>query len=525
MTVRVGVDVGGTFTDVVCFDEQNGKLALLKQPSTPKDPSEAVLAGTRRILAEIGVAPDAVSLFFHGTTVATNALLERKGCRVALLVTEGFRDVLQIMRQDRPRLYDYFVARPEPLVPRHLRFEASERMLWTGEVHRPLDVAVCLLHSYANSTHEEQLRQWLEAAIPGVRVSLSSEILPEFKEFERMSTTVVNAYVLPEVSDYMNRLQGALREMRTDAPLQIMQSNGGLMTAARASRHGVETILSGPAAGALTGLRLAQQAGVVNMISIDVGGTSADVALGYNGQLRFAEESDIGGYLIKVPSIEIQTVGAGGGSIAWTDAGGSLQVGPYSAGAEPGPTCYGRGGSDPTVTDANLILGRLSAGYFLGGRMRLDPERARQAILDKLAGPLNLSLEQAAEGVLRVINAVMAKVIRRLSVERGYDPREFTLISFGGGGPLQAVDLALDLQFPKVLIPPTPGVSSALGLLTADFRHDYVRTLLWRTNSCSLEELHSHLTSLRRQAQVQMAEEGLSADSTIFWPQLDMRYA
>jgi N-methylhydantoinase A len=542
LSVRVGVDVGGTFTDVVVFDESSGRLSLLKAPSTPAQPGQAVVDGTRRILNERGLPAEAVRFFLHGTTVATNALIQKKGVRVVLVVTKGFRDVLHIMRQDRPRLYDYFVHRPAPLVPRNLRLEVPERILYTGAVRTPLsdeavselvekvrrsevmDVAVCLLHSYANPAHEEKIRSALEAGIPGVRTSLSSEILPEFREFERMSTTAVNAYVLPKVASYFHDLEQGLTELGIPSRLHIMQSNGGLAPSETARRHPVQTILSGPAAGALSGLRLGQQAGYQNVISIDVGGTSADVSLAHNGRLRFAEESEIAQQVIKIPMIEIETVGAGGGSLAWIDRGGGLQVGPQSAGADPGPACYGRGGRQPTVTDANVALRRINPDYFLGGEMKIDASLASRAIQENIAEPLDLGLEEAAEGILRVINAVMSKAIRRLSVERGYDPRDFTLVSFGGGGPLHAVDLALDLQVPRVVVPPTPGVSSALGLLTADFRHDYVQTLLWKTPERKVGELLVQLEALKSRALDQMTSEGIPPEMIEYLPAADMRY-
>jgi N-methylhydantoinase A len=542
MSVRIGVDTGGTFTDIVCFDERRRDLKLLKVPSTPAEPSRAVVEGTLRILQESDLSPDSVQFFIHGTTVATNVILERKGAQVALLVTEGFRDVLYIMRQDRPRLYDYFQQRPKTLVPRNLRLEIPERMLYTGVVRVPLqeeparrilrrlqaegiqDIAVCLLHSYVNPAHERQLRDWIREEIPGARVSLSSEILPEFKEFERMSTTVTNAYVLHSVGRYVHNLGAGLSSLGIPSALHIMQSNGGIMSGQTAETHCVHTVLSGPAAGALSGLILGQQTGIKNLISVDVGGTSADVSVVYNGHLHFAEESEVGGLVIKVPSIEIHSVGAGGGSIAWIDAGGALQVGPRSAGADPGPACYGRGGEEPTVTDANLILGRLSAEYFLGGRMGVHTEFARNAIRQKVAAPLGLSVERAAEGIIRVINAVMAKAIRRLSVEKGYDPRDFTLISFGGGGPLHAAELASDLQIPRVLIPITPGVSSALGLLTADFRHDYVRTVLSQSSRLNVDQLMRLLAEMRGAAVEQMSRECVDTQAILFLPSLDMRY-
>ena len=542
MTVRIGVDVGGTFTDIVCFEETLNKLTLLKVPSTPEDQSLAVIAGVQRVLTGRGLSADAVNSFIHGTTIATNTLLEGKGARSALLVTKGFRDVLQIMRQDRPRLYDYFVQRPPPLVPRDLRFEVSERMLYTGEVRIPiaeeqtrsmlkhiaelgvLDIAVCLLHSYANPDHERVLGSWIAQDIPGARVSLSSDILCEFKEFERMSTTAVNTYVLPRVLKYVDNLMTGLIGIGVRCGVQIMQSNGGLMTAVAAQKYAVQTVLSGPAAGALTGLRLCQEAGLQNMISIDVGGTSADVALAYGAKLQFAEETEISGHVIKVPMIEIHTVGAGGGSIGWVDSGGALQVGPHSAGADPGPACYGFGGMEPTVTDAHVILGRVNPDYFLGGEMNINSQLSEQAMAQRISLPLDIGLEESAEGMLRVINAVMAKAIRKLSVERGYDPRDFTLISFGGGGPLHAIDLAVDLNIPRVLIPPAPGLSSAVGLLTADFRHDYVRTLLWNTTERSLIELRQQISLLNEQVSSQMGLEGIELATVTYLLQLDMRY-
>ena len=542
MSVRIGVDVGGTFTDIVCFDEQEGDFRLLKVPSTPDRPSTAVVEGTRRVLSQFEVPAESVGFFIHGTTVATNTILERKGAEVALLVTAGFRDVPYIMRQDRPRLYDYFQQRPQPLIPRERRFEVPERMLYTGQVSRPLqeeptrqllrrlkeleirDIAVCLLHSYVNPSHERALRDWIRQEIPEARVSLSSDILPEFKEFERLSTTAVNAYVMPSVGSYLQRLEEGLDSLKIPSGLHIMQSNGGIMTSETAQSHCVHMVLSGPAAGALSGLVLGRKAGLDHIISIDVGGTSADVAVARDGNLHFAEESEIAGQILKIPAIEINTVGAGGGSIAWVDSGGALQVGPQSAGAHPGPACYRRGGSRPTVTDANVVLGRLNASHLLGGEMAIDAELSAKAIEEGIAAPLGLELVEAAEGIVRVINAVMAKAIRRLSVEKGYDPREFTLVSFGGGGPLHAAELAADLQIPRVLVPPVPGVSSALGLITADFRHDYVRTVLWKQQQASLGQFKAQLGEMQAAALAQMKKEGVASDLVVFVAASDLRY-
>ena len=542
MSVRIGVDVGGTFTDIVCFDEREGDFRLLKVPSTPDRPSAAVVEGTRRVLKQFEVPAESVGFFIHGTTVATNTILERKGAEVALLVTAGFRDVPTIMRQDRPRLYDYFQQRPQPLIPRERRFEIPERMLHTGQVSLPLqekptrqllrrlkelefrDIAICLLHSYVNPSHERTLRDWIRQEIPEARVSLSSDILPEFKEFERLSTTAVNAYVLPSVGSYLQRLEEGLASLRIPSGLHIMQSNGGIMTSETAQSHCVHMVLSGPAAGALSGVVLGRKAGLDHIISIDVGGTSADVAVARDGNLHFAEESEIAGQVLKIPAIEINTVGAGGGSIAWVDSGGALQVGPQSAGAHPGPACYRRGGGRPTVTDANVVLGRLNASHLLGGEMAIDAELSAKAIGEGVAAPLGLELVEAAEGIIRVINAVMAKAIRRLSVEKGYDPREFTLVSFGGGGPLHAAELAADLQIPRVLVPPVPGVSSALGLITADFRHDYVRTVLWKQQQASLDPFKALLGEMQSAALAQMKREGVSPDLVAFVTASDLRY-
>jgi N-methylhydantoinase A len=541
MSIRIGVDVGGTFTDIVCFDEHEGRLSLVKVPSTPGEPHRAVVQGAARILRERGLAARDVAFFIHGTTVATNTVLERKGAAVALLVTEGFRDILYVMRQDRPRLYDYFVQRPEPLVPRRLRLEVPERTLFDGALLRPIeeapvrrllarlrdegirDVAVCLLHSYRNPAHERLLERWILEEIPEARVSVSSEILPEFKEFERMSTTVVNAYVRPRVGEYVERLQAGLAGLGVASGLHIMKSNGGIMSARAAATHCVHTVLSGPAAGAVSGLDLGRQAGFDSIISIDVGGTSADVAVARGGRLQYAEETEVAGQVIKVPAIEIHTVGAGGGSIAWIDRGGALQVGPRSAGAEPGPACYGRGGTEPTVTDANLALGRLNPAYFLGGAMPIDPAPARRAV-EAIAAPLGLGLEQAAEGIIRVIDAVMAKAIRHLSVEKGYDPREFTLVAFGGAGPVHAASLAAELRIPRVLVPPAPGVSSALGLLTADFRHDHVQTLLRPTAATSRAEFEALVAELAARARREMHDERVADAAVELDLSADLRY-
>jgi N-methylhydantoinase A len=544
MGLRIGVDVGGTFTDLCMFDDYSRSVHITKVPSTPHAPDEGVVTGVQRILTESHLRAEEVNFFVHGTTIATNAILEYKGAKVGLLVTEGFRDVLQIVRQDRPKLYDYFVQHAQPLVPRRNTYEVRERMLFDGQVKTPLDeartrktlrqikrsgeveiLAVCLLHAYANPAHEVCLREWISQELPGVKVSLSSEILPEIKEYERAITTVVNAYVLPTVSTYLSGLKRKLAKERIPSDLYIMQSSGGVMTSATAVEKSVHTVLSGPAAGALAAMWMGRKAGFENLISIDMGGTSADVSLMSRGKLAFAKESTVAGHVIKVPTIDINSVGAGGGSIAWVDSGGALQVGPASAGAYPGPACYGRGGTRPTVTDANLVLGRLNPDYFLGGEMKVDKEAARRAIHDHVTRPLKLTLEQSAEGILRVVNATMVRGIRRVSVERGYDPRDFTLFAFGGGGPLHGAMLAAELNIPQILIPSIAGVGSAMGCIVADFRHDYTQTQIAKLRALPLARVQSLFAQLERKALTQMHKEGLPSDRVVLLRSLDMRYA
>ncbi len=542
MAYRMGVDSGGTFTDVVLFDERRGTLHITKTPSTPANPALGVAEGIRKILHQAGVMPAEVSSLVHGTTVATNALLERKGVRVALLITEGFLDVLSIGRQDRPKLYDYFERRPDPLVPRHLRFAVKERVLWNGEILRPLDeahirtvieqlrqqrisgVAVCLLHSYANPIHERRIKELLAEIYPEAEVSISHEILPEFREYERTSTTVINSYVMPIISRYLRDLRQTMRRDGLVAELNVMQSNGGLMGSQSACRASVQTILSGPAAGVIGSLAIGRQAGLRNLITIDMGGTSFDVCLIRNGSVQQTKESEIGGHPIKVPMLDIHTIGAGGGSIAWIDAGGALRVGPQSAGANPGPVCYGLGGEEPTVTDANLVLGRLDPSYYLGGEFQLCPEAARSAIVRKIAQPLHLTVEEAAEGIIRVVNAAMVRGIRKVSVERGFDTRDFSLISFGGGGPLHSAELARELKIPNVLIPVSPGVNSALGLLIADFRCDYSQTFLSATTQLSLPALNRAFAELEQKALARLRQEGIPEKDILLTRGAEIRY-
>ena len=531
--MRIGVDIGGTFTDFVVFDETSGDFRTFKVLSTPHDPAQAVLSGLEELPG--AVQPDIV----HGSTVATNALLERKGARTALITTRGFRDILTIGRQIRSDIYDLFADRPEPLVPPERCLEITERVDHHGQILIPLNrdeipaligelhaqdvesVAISLIFSFLHPEHEAWLAQSLRQA--GFFVSPSSEILPEFREYERTSTTVINAYVSPIMDRYLARLE---RELPS-ADLRIMQSNGGSILAAQARTQAVRSILSGPAGGVVGAAHVAGAAGFSQIITFDMGGTSTDVSL-YRSEIQVTTEAQIGGLPIRIPVINIHTVGSGGGSIAYVDAGGALRVGPQSAGADPGPVCYGQGGRQPTVTDANLILGRLAPDYFLGGRMSLDFEAAAQALTD-LARQANLSAEnldlarRAALGVIQVANAHMQRALRVISVERGYDPRDFVLVSFGGAGGLHACDLARGLGIRRVLIPRGASTLSAFGMLAADVVKDYVQTLMLPEDT-SYDALARHLEPLADRGQREVAADGVPLSRITLHRELDMRY-
>jgi N-methylhydantoinase A len=524
--MRIGVDIGGTFTDFVIFDPDTRQVETFKLPSTPHNPAEAMLAG----LARIG--GNDKRQIIHGTTVATNALLEGKGAVTALVTTEGFRDVLEIGRQNRPYLYDLSAARPEPLVPRSRRFEVRERVNQRGETLIPLDeaalpklveairasgaesAAVCLLFSFLYPEHEAAIGQALEAA--GLFVSLSSEVLPVFREYERTATTAANAYVSPVMSHYLHTLEDSLQA----DDLQIMQSNGGSIRPETARKHAVRCLLSGPAGGVVGAEAVARQTGFVQLMTFDMGGTSTDVCL-YDGRIQTTNEAMIGNFPIGVPIIDIHTVGSGGGSIAMVDAGGALRVGPLSAGADPGPACYGRG-SLPTVTDANLALGRLAADLFLGGEMPLAANRAVQAV-ESIGTQLDLSVEQAALGIVQVVNAHMARALQVISIERGHDPRDFVLLSFGGAGGLHACDLARSLGIPKVLVPPQAATFSALGMVMADVVRDYSQTVMLPGDTAQ-ETIRERFQPLQGAAREDLAAEGFGDDRTTLAETLDMRY-
>jgi N-methylhydantoinase A len=528
----IGVDIGGTFTDLVVL--ANGQLTIHKVPTTPDDHARGMLAGLEELAGAVTQGP-----VVHGATVATNALLERKGARTALVTTKGFRDVLEIGRQARPNLYDLEPQRPAPLVPRELRLEVDERVDHTGRVLRPLtaeaidavvaelrrlgaeSVAVCLLFSFLHPEHEAAIADRLEAA--GFSVSASHRILPEFREYERTATTVANAFVTPVMSRYLTNLEAKLPAHL--GPLRVMQSNGGVITAQAAKQAAARTILSGPAAGVVGAAYMAGLSGYTDLITLDMGGTSTDVAL-VPGRLRETSEAVVGGIPVRLPMLDIHTVGAGGGSIARADTGGALRVGPESAGADPGPACYGKG-EYVTVTDAHLLLGRMHPAQFLGGRIPLDRDRAA-TLMDRLAQTMGVSTERAAAGVLRVANATMEKAVRVISIERGYDPRRFTLVAFGGAGPLHACELAEALGILRVLAPRAPGVLSALGMLAADVMKDYSQTVMLRlpevVDDATVRRVAMGFRGLAQRGWTEVIAEGLPKENVQVHTALDMRY-
>ncbi|HJQ23863.1 MAG TPA: hydantoinase/oxoprolinase family protein [Blastocatellia bacterium] len=539
--IRVGIDTGGTFTDFVVA--RGNRLTSFKVSSTPHNPARAILDGLARVVSESGDTPAEI---VHGTTVATNALLERKGARTALITTAGFEDVLEIGRQARPELYNLMVTRPAPLVARERRFGLDERTGPNGEIITPLDqpsleetlskihhssppvesVAVCLLFSFANPAHEQTVARAL--ADLNIPVSLSHKILPEYREYERTSTTVINAYLVPIMSRYLRSLMDGLDEQgKRQKTLRVMQSNGGSVSAGVAASEPVRAILSGPAGGVVGALRVAAAAGIRDIITFDMGGTSTDVAL-CRAEARTTNEALVAGLPVAVPIIDIHTVGAGGGSIARVDEAGALRVGPESAGADPGPACYGRGEA-VTVTDANLVLGRFGSNDLLGGAMPLDVERSR-AVLKRLAeamtahGGRRVTPERAALGVVRVANANMESALRVVSVERGQDPRLFTLVSFGGAGGLHVCALADALRIPRVFIPRSPGTLSALGVLLGDVVKDYSRTVMLKTEASDRRTIERGFAQLEREATAGLKREGFAADRIKLARSVAMRY-
>ncbi|GAB4529154.1 MAG: hydantoinase/oxoprolinase family protein [Anaerolineae bacterium] len=535
--MHVGVDIGGTFTDLVL--NAGGQLTIHKLPSTPHNPALAMLAGLQAITGHQVAQLERVA---HGSTVATNAILERKGAKTALITTQGFRDVLFIGRQNRPVLYALQPTLPPPLIPRPWCCEVPERLDFQGNVLIPLDydaldrvlddlvaqgvesVAVCFLYSYINPMHEQAVRERILARglLEAWQVALSCEVLPEFREYERASTVALEAYVRPIMSRYIGQLEQELAQHNSHTGLRIMKSDGGVISAGRIKQQAIQTALSGPAAGVIGAVHLAQLAGYTNIITLDMGGTSTDVAL-CPGAPVHRPQSEIDGLPLRVRLLDIETIGAGGGSIARVDAGGLLQVGPESAGADPGPVVYGRGGQQITVSDANALLGRLDAEHFLGGGMRLDIPAAER-IMQGLAAQLGLSPQAAAQGVLDIANTNIDRAVRRVSVARGYDPREFTLVAFGGAGGLHACAVAERLQMPRVLIPQYPGVLCAFGLLVADVVLEYSQSLLTVVNDATAAEIQARLAAMTAQADIDLAREGIAEADKVYLASLDVRY-
>jgi len=523
----VAIDTGGTFTDVVAIDVSGRVLSSTKVPTTPEDPADGIEIGLRE------VTNGSVDALLYGTTTATNALLQRKGARTALLTTSGFRDLLQLRRQNRPSLYDWFATMPPPLVPRDRCFEISERIAPAPESRRPLDesqarlvveqvrassvqsVAISLLHSYKDGSHEQRLAEIINEVLPDIDVSISSEILPEIMEFERTSTTVANAYLSPIMKDHLRRLVPRLRAGGWLAPLYLMQSNGGLGSAEVAAERAVQTVLSGPAAGVVGGVAATGRSSKSNFLTIDMGGTSFDVAYVANGTAAVSRETTVAGLPLAVPSLDIHTLGAGGGSVAWVDPGGVMRVGPSSAGSRPGPACYGRGGQLPTVTDANLLLGRLG-GDLLGGRLQLDRDAAAHAVERHLARPLGIDVIDAARGVVTVVNAAMAKGMYLMSVARGRDPRSLAVVGFGGAGPLHACELATAIGCDEVVIPALPGTTSAIGLALAPVRRDATQSVLAPLRHLDTGFITSVFSDLGYRVMTDLVLQGISADEVRF---------
>ncbi|HSC43222.1 MAG TPA: hydantoinase/oxoprolinase family protein [Candidatus Binatia bacterium] len=539
--MRIAVDIGGTFTDLVAVDD-NGEIFRSKSLTTPDDLARGIKDCLRG--AEIDVA--GANFFVHGSTVTINAVLEHKGARTGLITTKGFRDVYEIGRGNRPEGYNLFFKRPVPLVPRDRRLEVDERLYATGAVLTPLSeesaaatidalksadvesIAVCLLHAYANAAHEQRLGELLRERFPAAYVSLSHEILREFREYERTSTTVLNSYVGPLVSRYLASLEKMLGQAGFRGTFRVMQSNGGVMAAETAKKVPVTMMESGPVAGVIAAAQLGEALGCRQIISFDMGGTTAKSSLIKDFHPEVTSSYYVGGYVsghpMMLPVVDIVEVGNGGGSIAWMDPAGGLKVGPQSAGALPGPACYGQGGTEPTVTDANLIAGRIDPEFFLGSGIRLQREKAAQAILEKIGKPLGLSLEEAALGILTIANFNMSLSVRAVSVEKGYDPRDCALVPSGGGGALHAMAIARELSVPRVIIPPMPAHFSALGMLMADLKHDYVQTFVRELAETSGPQIADAFALLEKAAIETLTEEGSKPEQIVLRHFLDMRY-
>ncbi len=541
--MRVASDIGGTFTDLVYLDEVSGKLGGAKASTTPANFAEGVIETLHKAALNV---PD-TTFFVHGSTIIINALTERKGAKTALITTKGFRDVLEIGRANRPDLYNMYYTKPKSFVPRYLRLEVRERLNYKGEELEPLNeddvkkavklckkegveaIAVCFLHSYADSSHEARCAEIIRELAPDIPVTASYEITQEWREYERTNTAVLNSYVLPTAQFYLDNLEKNLAELGMDKVYHIMQSNGGTATFEMGSKAPINTVESGPVAGVIGAAVIGKLIGELNVISLDVGGTTAKTSLVKNGTPRITTEykiewrRDYAGYPILAPTIDIVEIGAGGGSIAWVDNAGALRVGPISAGADPGPACYGWGGDQPTVTDANVLAGRINPDYFLGGEIPLDVEKTEQA-MQPIADAFDCSLEEAAMGVIRLADANMVNALKLVSVRRGHDPRDFVLVAFGGGGAMHAGALARELRVKKVLIPTEPGIFSAWGMLMTDLRQDFIRTSIRRTDQVEPSALTNIFAEMEAQAMQNLQAQHISEDQVMFQRFADMRY-
>jgi len=540
---RIGVDVGGTFTDFAISNAITGDYLYFKVPSTPADPSVAIVEGIARILDLFKIAPAEVGYIGHGTTVATNMIIERRGVRTALITTRGFRDVLAIGRQTRPALYDTSIRKPEPLVERYLRREVSERLTAQGECLRPLNaaelesvltelaetgieaIAVAFIHAYRNPAHEEEAARIIARKLPGMYVSLSSKVLPEVREYERTSTTVLNAYVGPKMADYFNHLNARIGELGIPVSPMTIHSNGGLLSIETAKRLPVTTCLSGPAAGVIGAAVVGAATGVADLVTFDVGGTSTDVSLITGGRPKYTSSRDVAGYPVKLPMIDIHVIGAGGGSIAYVDDAGSLKVGPRSAGALPGPVAYGKGGEEPTLTDANICLNRLNPVALLDGRMPVDREAALNSIEMRIARPLGISVEEAAFGIIQVAVANMSRAIRAVTTEQGHDVSELALFAFGGAGPLHAAEVAGESGIGRILVPQEPGTMCARGALLSDVSLDFVRMQLAPATSGTWARACKVLREMVEEGDRWLASEKVAPAMRGFELAIDAHYA
>lgn len=542
MSYMIGVDVGGTFTDFSVFDTNTNRLLHFKYSSTPDDASRAIVEGLKSIMSERGIQAQDISYLAHGTTVATNALIEKKGARLALVTTKGFKDLMEIGWQKRPSLYDLLKPKPENLIALGMKGEVEERILYDGNVktaldeegmrrlvryfkeHRIQSIAVCTLFSFINPIHEKRIRQIIAEEYPEAYVSISSELVPEFREYSRMSTTVLNAYLGPVMERYVRNFETSVAEVGVAVAPYITQSNGSIISIAETIDCPIRTAVSGPSAGVIGAAFVGQQCGINKIISFDMGGTSADISLIENNEIKLSNERLIEGYPARIPMIDIVTIGAGGGSIARIDDGGALKVGPRSAGAMPGPACYMRGGIEPTVSDANIVLGKLNQTKILGGRMPVDVGLARKALEEQICAKSTLDLKRAAAGIISVVNSNMVRAIRVVSVERGYDVREFTLMAFGGAGPLHACEVAKDIGITQVLIPPSPGTLCALGLLMADTRFDFSRTNMMIAEPANLSKVASIFSELILEGDLKLGKQGVPPSERTYTCVIDCRY-